>query len=292
MQWDDDTANPSAVPSVKSAARVLDLLDDIAANGPATRAELSLRMDIPRSSIHAVLRTMTARGWLELDRTGGTYRLGFPSMVLSSAFLASDPTVRRAAPLLDRLAAVTGETVHLGRLHGEDVFVVDKREASRPARMSSDVGRSLPAYCTSMGRAVLATRPVATRARLVPDVIVPLTPHTTTDRDAVLAVIDRAAALGYAVESEEACEGVRCFGVALPSTGTAVHAVSVAVPIGRLDSAREAAITEVLLRLVRRPARRSGRSACNHAVVSPPIAQSVHIRGRSTMFVRHSGRTS
>ena len=231
---------PSGTPSaVKSAARVLDLLDNIAANGPATRAQLSERMGIPKSSIHAVLRTMTARGWLEVDRAGGAYRLGFRSVVLSSAFLDSDPAVARAAPLLDRLASVTGETVHLGRLHGAHVIYLDKREPARPAAMASAIGRRLPAYATSLGRAVLATRSEESRAAAVPDVITPITPHTSTDKDAVLAAIDQAAGRGYAVESEEACPGVRCFGVALPPVGTAAYALSVAVPISRLDVAQE-----------------------------------------------------
>ena len=263
MQVGDDdsaaTSGPDDGPlvggSVKSAARALDLLDDIAANGPATRAELSLRMGIPKSSIHAVLRTMTARGWLELDHAGGAYRLGFRALVLSPAFLESDPAVRRAAPMLDRLAAVTGETVHLARLHGDHMIVLDKRDPVRPAPMASAVGRRLPAYGTAMGRAVLATRPGETREEIVPEVIEPLTPHTTTDRGRVLDLIAQAEALGYAVESEEACRGVRCFGVALPPVGAAAYALSVAVPLDRLDGPLEIRTVRTLLGLAAGTAR-------------------------------------
>lgn len=254
---DDVPVAPTAAP-VKSAARALDLLDDIAANGPATRAELSLRMGIPKSSIHAVLRTMTERGWLDLDHAGGAYRLGFRSLVLSSAFLDSDPAVAHAAPLLDRLAIITGETVHFARLHGSHVVYLDKRESTRPVAMASGVGRRLPACSTSLGRAVLATRSEAVRDALVPEIIEPMTPRTTTDRAAVLAVIEEAATAGYAVESEEACHGVTCFGVALPPIGAAAYALSVAVPVERLDSAGESRIIKALLAAAARtvPARR------------------------------------
>lgn len=254
MQVRDDDAG-TAPGAVKSAARALDLLDDIAANGPATRAELSIRMGIPKSSIHAVLRTMTARGWLELDHAGGAYRLGFRALVLSPAFLESDPAVRRAAPMLDRLAAVTGETAHLGRLHGDHMIVLDKRDPVRPAPMASVVGRRLPAYCTAMGRAVLATRAEGARTELVPDVIRPLTPHTATDKGTVLDLIAQAAALGYAVESEEACRGVRCFGVALPPVGAAAYALSVAIPLDRLDGPLEVRTIRTLLGLAAGTAR-------------------------------------
>lgn len=263
MEPRDDTAEAS-VPAVKSAARVLDLLEDIAVNGPASRAELSLRMGIPKSSIHAVLRTMTSRGWLELDRAGGDYRLGLRSLAVTSAYLASDPLVVRAGPLLDELVAITDETVHLARLDGTDVVYLDKRESSRRVPMASTLGRRVPAHCTSLGRAILATHPEAVRGALVPEDVAPLTPRATTDRAAVLAAIDRAARLGYAVETEETCVGVRCFGVALPVGGPAVNAVSIAVPLSRLDAARESLIIETLLRLgVRRPVRRR----------SPPLAR-------------------
>jgi len=74
-----------------------------------------------------------------------------------------------------------------------------------------------------------------------------ITPNTTTRKEAVLEIIDRAVLHGYATESEESCMGVRCFGVALPFTHQAVDALSVAVPISRLDNGREDLIIETLL---------------------------------------------
>lgn len=240
------TADPVAGP-VKSAARALDLLDEIAANGPGTQLQLSTRLQIPKSSLHALLRTMTARGWLETDPTGSVYQLGIHSLVVTAAFLDGDPVLSRAATVMDEIAAATGETVHLGRLVGSDVVYTAKRESVHPLRMHSAVGRRLPAYSTSLGRAILAELPEAVRAELVPDTIRALTPHTATDKNAVLAIIDKASVLGYATESEESCMGVRCFGVALPFSRAAVDALSVAVPISRLDDGREDFIIETLL---------------------------------------------
>ena len=111
-------AADSAGAPVKSAARALDLLDEIAAHGPGTQLQLSTRLNIPKSSLHALLRTMTARGWLQTDPTGSVYMLGIHSLVVSSAYLDGDPVLSRAAPVMDEVAAATGETVHLGRLDG------------------------------------------------------------------------------------------------------------------------------------------------------------------------------
>jgi DNA-binding IclR family transcriptional regulator len=246
---DTDTrviAGPAGGP-VKSAARALDLLDDIAARGPGTQLQLAHRLGIPKSSLHALLRTMCARGWLDTDQTGSVYRLGIHTLTVSSAYLDGDPVLSRAAAVMDEVAAATEETVHLGRLEGADVVYTAKRESKHPLRMHSAVGRRLPAYATSLGRAMLADQPEAVRATLVPQRITPLTARATTDRDALLAIIEDAAQVGYAMESEESCIGVRCFGVSLPFSRTTVDALSVAVPISRLDQGREDAIIETLL---------------------------------------------
>jgi DNA-binding IclR family transcriptional regulator len=257
----EKTANGSAVAGpVKSAARALDLLDEIAANGPGTQLQLSNRLSIPKSSLHALLRTMTDRGWLQTDPTGSVYQLGIHSLVVSSAYLAGDPVLSRAAAVMDEIAAATEETVNLGRLTGAHVIYTAKRESVHPLRMHSPVGRRLPAYSTALGRAVLSEHPADVRAALVPDDIAPITANTTTDRDSVLAIIDRAETLGYAAESDESCIGVRCFGVALPFARPAIDGISVAVPMSRLDGGREDLIIETLLSVKARLSMEQGHS--------------------------------
>lgn len=242
-----ETTNGTSAGSVKSAARALDLLDEIAANGPGTQLQLSTRLGIPKSSLHALLRTMTDRGWLQTDPTGSVYQVGIRSLVVSSAYLSGDPVLSRAASVMDEIAAATEETVNLGRLNGADVIYTAKRESVHPLRMYTPVGRRLPAYSTALGRAILAEQPATVRAGLVPDTIEPITTYTVTDRDAVLAIVDDAARLGYAVESDQSCVGVRCFGVALPFARPAIDGLSVTVPKSRLDSGREDFIIETLL---------------------------------------------
>jgi DNA-binding IclR family transcriptional regulator len=244
---------------VKSAARALDLLDEIATNGPGTQLQLSTRLKIPKSSLHALLRTMTDRGWLQTDQTGSVYQLGIHSLVVSSAYLSGDPVLARAAAVMDEVAAATEETVNLGRLSGDQIIYTAKRESIHPLRMHSPVGRRLPAYSTALGRAILAERPSDVRAELVPHSIAPITSHTVTDRDAVLEIIDDAERLGYAAESDESCIGVRCFGVALPFNRPAIDGLSVAVPISRL-SGREDLIIETLLSVKARLALENGNS--------------------------------
>ncbi len=208
---------------------------------------MSTRLGIPKSSLHALLRTMTERGWLQTDQTGSIYQLGIHSLIASSAYLAGDPAIARSTAVVDEVASATEETVNLGRLTGNEVIYTGKRESIHPLRMHSPVGRRLPAYSTALGRAILAERPADVRAALVPETITAITTHTVTDRDAVLKIIDEAERLGYASESDESCVGVRCFAVTLPFTRPAVDGLSIAVPMSRLDDRREAFIIETLL---------------------------------------------
>lgn len=231
---------------VKSAARALDLLDEIAANGPGTQLQLSTRMGIPKSSLHALLRTMIDRGWLHTDQSGSIYQLGIHALVVGSAYLSGDPVLARATAVMEEVANATEETVNVGRLSGDQVIYTAKRESIHPLRMYSQVGRHLPAYSTALGRAILAERTPEVRNALVPDQIDALTAHTVTERGAVIQIIDDAERLGYAAESDESCIGVRCFGIALPFTRPAVDGLSVSVPMSRL-AGREDLIVETLL---------------------------------------------
>ena len=232
---------------VKSAARALDVLDDLAANGPGTQLQLATRLGIPKSSLHALLRTMTARGWVQTDPTGSVYRVGIHALIVSSAYLDGDPVLALASSCMDEVSAATEEAVHLGRLDGADVIYTAKRESAHPLRMHSAVGRRLPAYSTALGRAILAEQPVVVREQLIPEEISPLTAHTTTDKKSLLEIIETAALNGYAVEREESCIGVRCFAVALPFDRQSIDALSVSVPISRLTDGREDFIIETLL---------------------------------------------
>ena len=187
MQSPHPTGTPGAAGPVKSAARALDILDEIAASGPGTQLQLSTRLGIPKSSLHALLRTMTDRGWLETDQTGSVYQLGIHSLVVSSAYLAGDPVLARAAAIMDEIAGATGgdrqpgpARRQPGHLHGQ-------------ARVRAPPAHALPrrpAPPRLLHRARAGDPGRATRRRpgrrSSPHSIAPITAQTVTDRDAVL----------------------------------------------------------------------------------------------------------
>jgi DNA-binding IclR family transcriptional regulator len=248
----ESTATPSGTQPVKSAGRALDILEDLAAHGPSSLHTMAKRLDLPKSSLHALLRTMEGRGWVETDVTGNLYHLGIHTLLVGSAYLDGEMIVGRINPILDELAGATGEAVHLARLEGDQVIYMAKRESTHPLRMFSAVGRRLPAHTTALGRAMLAELPDERVRAMLPAKIEQVTPHTTTDPEQLLSILADARLHGYAVESQESCLGVGCFAVALPLSEPAKDAISIAVPLARLDDALRADIIERLLEVRRR----------------------------------------
>lgn len=233
---------------VKSAARVLEVLEALASEGPLNLRDLAAHLHVPKSSMHALLRTMQRRGWLETDATGTLYGLGLRSLLAGSAYVDGDTVVRQTAPILDHLAARTGETVHLGRLEGSDVVYLAKRESIHPLRLFSSVGRRLPAHSVSLGKALLAEMSPDRVLASLPPQLQAITPHTITDPARLLEDLEEVRRVGYAVDEQEATVGLRCFGVALRHRSGTRDAISISVPIVRLADGRQEEIVDLLLR--------------------------------------------
>lgn len=237
-----------AVRKVKSAVRTVELLEYLAArhDQPARIREISEALDMPRSSAHALLRTLMAQGWVRSDASGTMYGIGIRALLVGTTYLDGDPYLSLITPFLDDLRQELDETFHLGRLDGPDVVYLATRESRRYQRTASRVGRRLPAHATALGKALLADRFGAERDRHVPNRLLPITAHTTTDRDLLDEQLETARVRGYATDDEENTVGLRCFAVALGYTRPAQDAISASVPLDRLTPERERAIVEAL----------------------------------------------
>src|SRR5688572_31290895 len=113
---------------VKSADRTIDVLEALA-GGASSLAELASRLRIPKSSLHSILRTLEHRGWVDADPTRSTYSLGLNALLIGASYVDRDPVVMLTSDVMDKLAADTGETVHLARLEFPDVVYLAKRES-------------------------------------------------------------------------------------------------------------------------------------------------------------------
>ncbi|MBO1326118.1 helix-turn-helix domain-containing protein [Acetobacter sp. TBRC 12305] len=209
---------------VDALARGLDILM-ACANEPAglTLAEAARRTGTTRASARRSLLTLVAKGYLITD--GRLFRLT-PKVLALAAPLASAPIVRTTQPVLDDLSRRFDESFSLATLVESDIVYLVRSEARRIVSLNLGAGSRLPAWCTSMGRVLLASLPVAERQAHVPAVLNPRTPRTLTDRVSLMAVLDRVGADGYCILDEELELGLR----------------SLAVPVVRPDGTVAAAL--------------------------------------------------
>lgn len=250
-------SSATGVREVKSAARTVEVLEFLAArqNRPVRLRELSEALGVPRSSLHALLRTLAKYGWVRADTTGTLYGIGIRALLAGTSYLDSDQYLPLIVPYLDELREQLDETFHFGRIDGTDVVYLATKESSKYLRPYSRVGRRLPAYSTSLGKVLLAARDGAERDRHIPAALTPLTPHTLTDRTALDADLAATRERGYAVDNEENTLGLRCFAVALDYSDVPTDAISASIPIARLDDKRQREIVDSLRQVADRVAR-------------------------------------
>jgi DNA-binding IclR family transcriptional regulator len=247
-----DPPTPPAAPaaSVKSADRTVELLELLSRTSePLTLSEIQRALSYPKSSLFVLLRTLVARGWVETDRRGTGYSIGVRALLVGTSYLDRDPVIRAATRSLEELRAEVNETVHLARLDGADVVYLASRESAHQLRLTSRVGRRLPAHATSLGKALLAARTDEEVDAILPAELDAITPRTLTERGALLADLAETRERGYAVERGENTAGLGCFAVALDYKHPALEAISCSVPSVRLDDADHAA--QVLEAIVR-----------------------------------------
>ena len=222
------------IESVDNALRVLLLLGE----QPKLRlTEVSSYLGVASSTAHRLLAMLQYRGFVRQDSATRSYVPGPALDGLAFGVLRRLDVRTRARPVMERLNADLGETVHLGRLEGSQVHFIDSVESARALRVGGRVGRLMPAHCTSTGKALLAELSEEEVLRLYPDEeLERLTARSIGTRTALLAELERIRERGHARSTEEAEEGVASLAVALHSTQSPRLAVNVSVPASRMNA--------------------------------------------------------
>ncbi|MCK0148397.1 IclR family transcriptional regulator [Marivita sp. S6314] len=143
-----------------TVGKALSVLDQIASYGrPVRFTELLGDSALPKATLYRFVQTLTNQGMLQYDPERQTYAPGLRLVRLAHAAWAQSSLAPVARPHIDALSAETGETVHLAQLDHAQVLYVDKRNARDPVEMFSQAGKVGPAYCTGVGKAMLAYLP-------------------------------------------------------------------------------------------------------------------------------------
>jgi IclR family acetate operon transcriptional repressor len=240
------SGNSGAPGHVRSAWRALALLEAVADTPLGqTLSEIAGKLDLPPSSAHGLLGTLTEAGYLVREPDTLRYRLGPRLGKLVAAFHAQVDLVTVARSAMDRLRQLSGETVSLTILQGDQILFIDKRTAEGQLQIVNPVGTWLPAHATGSGKAMLACLPETERERLYPREPLPQqTPHTLATREALWVALAAARRRGYALDEQESELGVWAAASAIRDAhGLPVGALSVFVPIFRVQREERSALS-------------------------------------------------
>lgn len=242
-------ATKGEVRTVKSADRTVVLLETLAARQPITMAALAHALEMPRSSLHGILRTLEARGWVEEEPGTQRFRLGLRAALVGNTYVEQDDVIRATSSRLDWLNQETGETAQLARLTGVEIVYLAKRQSQHPVTLVSPIGGRRLAHVTALGKALLSTRSDSELDNMLAFPLQAMTPRSLTTRDMLYADLGLARDRGYACEEGENAEHLYCFAIPLPWNNPATDAISVSVPAYRVTDQLRAHIIDVLLQI-------------------------------------------
>lgn len=226
--------------------RVLEVLNYIIShNSGLSLADLSRGLSIPKSTLLPIMQTLCDYGYI-CKNADGSYGVGVSLYSLGTHLNGKFPVLDFAKQKLKDLVAEFGETCYLGVLRGGNVLYLDKEESTNPLRMLVDSGRTLPAYATGIGKALICQMTKKELTNLYPDGLKSLTPKTVTDFDVLAQQLESFQKKGYSQEIEESTLHIRCFGVPVFKFGKIHAAISIAIPIFRYEKSMEKKITDKL----------------------------------------------
>jgi len=244
---DGDGGGPVGdVKLVKSAERTIAILEMLAAAPqPLTTAEIFKQTGYPRSSLHWLLLTLLELNWIE-QTPEGAYRIGTHALLCGTAYLDRDPVMEHVSGVLEEIRNATTFTTHYARLDRAAVIYLATRQAVDRRRLSSRVGRKLPAQATALGKAILAEyTDTEVRQRIGDGPYQQLTPHTVPDFEALQAELAAFRRAGHAVEREQNTVGLCCVSVVVPYRIPGTDAISCSIPteLATEDVLRDTAAT-------------------------------------------------
>src|SRR5260370_5985037 len=189
---------------VESLDRGLRLLQKFGTtSGPMTLSDLARAAALPRATARRILFTLERAGFVATD--GKLFTLTPHVLTLAASFLRSSQVVTVLQPVLDRIAASAQEISSLAVLDGDDVVFIARGSPARMFSAGLDIGYRLPAFCTSVGRAMLGQfEDAELAAKLKAMRREALTPHTVTDPQKLLAAISADRKQGYSLVDREA----------------------------------------------------------------------------------------
>src|SRR5690554_2908313 len=227
--------------SVQSVRRAITLMRLLAKSGDGRRvSDLAKDAGLAVSTTHRLLTTLEGEGFAQFDPERALWHVGREAYSVGSAYIQKYNFIAPALPFLRQLRDETRETVNLGILDRDELITVSQVESREIVRAISPPGGRVPAFCSGMGKAILATWSDAEIADFANRTgFHPMTSRSHRALDRLMEDIRQIREQGYSVDDEEHAAGLRCVAsVVWSGTGDAICAISVSAMAARMNPDR------------------------------------------------------
>jgi IclR family pca regulon transcriptional regulator len=221
--------------SVSRAFSILSVLSEDPS--PLSLTELAHKLHLSKSTIQRLTYTLQHLGYLDREDATKKYHLG-PKVFSLGLFVMKNLDLRKLAfPYMEELSNNIGEIVNLSILNGTEIVYLARTETQHILNINLHVGSRRPAYCTSMGKLLLAFLPEGQLEDYLTKVeLNPLTPHTITSTEILREELKKIKVQGFAIANEESSIGLRSVAAPLKNfTGETVAAINIGVPSVRIS---------------------------------------------------------
>jgi DNA-binding IclR family transcriptional regulator len=244
----EDERPSSANYHANALVRGLALLERMAAGPePLTLNDLLETTGVPKSTLVRLLSVLCELEYAVRVDDRPRYRLGHKVQHLAKAYVSALDLSEVAGRYLEPLAKSTQQTANLGVLDGDQVLHICVCEPDRPLRFTAEPGTRDHAYCTGLGKLLLAyADPDELQLRTPPEPFPAFTPHTMTTREALARDLRRTRRRGWALDDNERSTGLRCVAAPILIAEQALAAVSVSGPSAEFSATQQARYVEQL----------------------------------------------
>ena len=197
----------------RSTYRVLKIFELLSATSEGmSLTGLAQKLEIPKGSLHPILKTMQAMNFIRMN-DNGNYTIG------------------QAAYFLKNLSSAVNQTAYFSVLSGGEVLYLLEERVATPITIQAKRGYKYPAYATGIGKALLSGKTEKDIKTLYPEGLYKLTEHTIDDFDTLFSQMEETQKSGYSFEKEESNKDVQCIAVPVKYKENVIAGMSVAVPV-------------------------------------------------------------
>ena len=216
--------------------------------GPVALADLVLRIDLPRQTVHRILQQLVEAGLIMRAPRKDQYMVGPALTRLSVDALTSSCTQVPVRAALRPLVDATGETCNVGILDQDEVVYIERMDGHSPLRVQLQVGSRVPFHCTAIGKLLVANLHKNVRTRMLSaQPLHRFTGTTLTNTEALEAAFAQIRSDGFSFNNEEFVDGLTA--VAVPvrdESGKVIAGVAVHAPSTRMDRAKAVSLLPTL----------------------------------------------